>query len=78
MMDIPDHPDIRSAELTGYPRGYEEEPEPRKIGRCVGCGSFVYSDEEQLETLDGPLHDDSTCMRNYLNKIYKHGGFLRE
>lgn len=41
----PDHPDIRSAQLTGYPRYVEDS-----IERCEYCGfeieSDVYSDQD--------------------------------
>lgn len=43
MYDVPDHPDIRSALLTGYPRGGQ----PESIF-CDECGTDI-TDEDKYE-----------------------------
>lgn len=43
MYDVPDHPDIRSALLTGYPRGGQ----PKTIF-CDECGKDI-TDEDKYE-----------------------------
>jgi hypothetical protein len=44
MNDLPDHPDIRHAERTGYPVGGEpNEPESTE---CENCCRLITEDEE--------------------------------
>lgn len=72
MCDIPDHPDIRWAERTGYPRGQQEGKEVHshwQVGRCVGCREAVWDDEERLNTPDGWVHDDYECLKEYISNL---------
>ena len=55
---LPDHPEIRWAERTGYPSWMREE---QIIGYCDCCGSPIYEDDRYEETDEGFLCAD--CCR---------------
>ena len=76
MWSVPDHPDIRSAEKTGYTLKEWEEMENcgydkpiDSLGKCLGCNELVYTDEERIETPFGYVHDDYTCLKNFAKKL---------
>lgn len=64
MNDIPDHPDIRNAERTGYPNGEVQYP------HCPICGaecSTVYYVETQIVGCDecittGDAWEEDRCF----------------
>lgn len=48
------------------PHKYLDPVEPMEIGNCSGCEHSVYDGEDHLEFDDVLLHDDSTCLTNYI------------
>ena len=57
MEKIPDHPDIRAAERTGYPRRYH----PLAVATCRRCGCVIWEDEP-CETIKGRIYCE-LCAR---------------
>ena len=55
--DVSDHPDIRSAERTGYP-SYERD---RVIFRCDECGESIYEGDTYYRIGDSIICDE--CIR---------------
>lgn len=49
MERLPDHPDIRSAERTGYPRHSVMRYRPRKYTDCDWCGRSIIDGDEYYE-----------------------------
>ena len=62
IFDCPDHPVIVWCELTGYPRGYEEEPV-----YCEECGTDITDDDVYEDD-----HHETLCERCLLT-LHKKG-----
>lgn len=60
MNTLPDHPDIRAAELTGYPAGYRF---PKPVGQCLYCGDDII-EGDCVKSFDG-MFCDMECCHNY-------------
>lgn len=63
-MEIPDHPDVACALLTGYPRAFESF----KHIECEDCGHELYGDQKIY------LHDGDivcgTCLKKRILEAY--------
>lgn len=60
-MEIPEHPEIRRAEATGYPRPFRPGVE------CTGCGCVLFGDEKVFY-LDG----DELCDTCFMSQLEEH------
>lgn len=69
MCDIPDHPDIRWVERTGYPRGTKDNDFYTYKVVCKGCGEPIWDDEEKMKVPEGWIHDDCECLRKYIKQL---------
>lgn len=64
MNKVPDHPDIVSAERTGYPRS--TRPDNEVIGYCLNCDRPITRGEKYLETERGlNIFCDDECAFSY-------------
>ena len=59
MNTLPDHPDIRAAELTGYPAGFRFS---KPVGQCLYCGEYIEGD--YVKSFDG-MFCNMECCHNY-------------
>ena len=57
MYDLPDHPAIRNAELTGYPRSVS-----LRSLRCPGCGEELTIDDDVYLDYAGDIVGCSRCI----------------
>ena len=60
--DIPDHPDIRAAERTGYPCGYKSI---ELVGHCMFCCEDIPEGRRYVESFDGIFCDMECCHEYY-------------
>lgn len=59
---VPDHPDIRAAERTGYPLDYRSG---KIIGRCECCQHSIYEGQEHYSSLDGRFCSEECYLEYY-------------
>ena len=62
MNNIPDHPDIRAAELTGYPAEYMSH---KVIGRCLYCAEEITDHDTYVKSFDGIFCGMDCCHEYY-------------
>ena len=66
MERLPDHPDIRSAERTGYPRVFRYSP--RTYTTCDWCGKSIIEGDEYYD-----IHGEILCAE-CVNECRKEAG----
>lgn len=59
---VPDHPDIRAAERTGYPM---DTRVGRVIATCEECGSDIHEGQEHFSSIDGRLCSEECCRSHF-------------
>ena len=69
MNEVPDHPDIRAAELTGYPAGYRF---PKVINHCLYCGEDITDRGRHIKSFDGLFCDIDCCRAYYEIEDYEY------
>ncbi|NUJ19322.1 hypothetical protein FKN04_22580 [Bacillus glycinifermentans] len=47
----------------------ERVPAPDFVGTCEGCGELILKGEEHFDNEGDLIHNDSSCMTEYLKQI---------